>query len=119
MNFIKKYWTLIAIVAAFLIGMFLSGGGDKDLTRKLELDREQLKKENQILNKRVKARESEIKEIELKRSTDSIRNAERLNASNTEIKRLKSKIRATSFKNHTTDQLDSIARVLYGPKALH
>lgn len=119
MLFIKKYWSVIAIVVAFMIGMFLSGGGGKDLEKKFERERELLKKENQALNRQIKERAEVIREIREKMTLDSLENSKRLSASNAEIQRLKSKIRATSFKNHTTDQLDSIARVLYGPKALH
>lgn len=108
MLFIKKYWSIIAILAAFLIGMFLSGGGDKDLEKKFERERELLVMDSKRLTAQVKRREAEIKDIREKMSLDSLENKKRLSASNAEIKKLKRKIYATSTKNYSTARLDSL-----------
>lgn len=108
MLFIKKYWPFIAIVVAFLIGMFLSGGGNKDLEKKFELERELLVKDNKRLTAQVKSREAEIKEIEKKIKSDNRRDSLRLSASNAEIKKLKRKIHETSTKNYSIARLDSL-----------
>lgn len=113
MIFIKKYWPFIAIVVAFLIGMFLSGGGNKDLEKKFERERELLKKENQALNRQIKERALVIREIREKMTLDSLENSKRLSASNAEIKKLKYEIRQVNFKNHSADGLDRLRDSLF------
>lgn len=119
MLFIKKYWSIIAIVFAFLIGMFLSGGGDKDLEKKFERERELLKKENQALNRQIKERAVVIREIREKMTIDSLENSKRLSASNAEIKKLKRKIHETSTKNYSIARLDSLWSELQRTDSLH
>lgn len=118
MLFIKKHWYIIVIPVAFLIGMFLSGGGDKDLEKKFERERELLKKENQALNRQIKERAVVIREIREKMTIDSLENSKRLSASNAEIKKLKYEIRKVNFQNHSADGLDRLRDSLWSANPL-
>lgn len=113
MLFIKKYWSIIAIALAFLIGMFLSGGSGKDMEKKYERERELLKKENQVLSRQIKERAGVIRDIREKMTLDSLENLMRLSASNAEIKKLKYAIRQVNFKNHSADGLDRLRDSLF------
>lgn len=119
MTFIKKYWTLIAIAAAFAIGVLIAPRSDKDLERQFEKERKELQQQKRELNARIKGRNDQIQILLEKMEQDSVRNNSRLNASNKEIAHLKKKIRGITFQNHTTLQLDSLRAVLYGSDSLH
>jgi septal ring factor EnvC (AmiA/AmiB activator) len=119
MNFIKKYWTLIAIVAALLLGMFIAPRSDKDLERQFEKEREQLRDENARLNRQIKERTGQIHDIRKKMTHDSLENAKRLIASNAEIKKLKRKIHEINFQNYSVARLDSLWLSLQRADSLH
>lgn len=118
MTFIKKYWTLIAIAAAFAIGVLIAPRSDKDLERQFEKERKQLKADNKRLKGQIIDRDEVIKDVREKLKSDSLENSKRLIASNKEINRLRKKINDISFKNANSATLDSAIIALYGSESL-
>jgi septal ring factor EnvC (AmiA/AmiB activator) len=113
MMFIKKYWTLIAIVAALLLGMFIAPRSDKDLKRQFE--------------KKIKTHEAEItrlkqdrRRLDKDRATilakayqDSVKLSNDLAASNARISQLKRRIHEIDLSRANSGTLDSLVISLY------
>lgn len=113
MLFIKKYWSIIAIVVAFLIGMFLSGGGGKDAERIAEKKIKQHETEIAQLNKKLKQSDKDRATIEAKAYQDSVKLSSDLAASNARILKYQKHVNAINLSRANTGTLDSLVSSLY------
>jgi hypothetical protein len=114
MIFLKKYGIYLLIVFAFFAGFLLK-------TRNVKPEIEQLEKQKQEQQAIIDAKDRQLLILSRAEATirnrmkkDSIENSEHLKRKEIEISRLKKRINNVSFKNYTTDRLDSLRGILYG-----
>lgn len=120
MELIKKYFWVALLVIAFVLGMLISKGPDKELIHKFETEREVHRQEIERRDARIKALDQAGRTIREKAIQDSIRTSHELQAKEKRIITLQIKLRnAENIKGADAPILDSLRNAMYGSDPLH
>lgn len=120
MELIKKYFWVALLVIAFVLGMLISKGPDKELINKFETEREVHRQGIEVRDRKIKALDSLQATIRKRMIQDSLRFSSEIKAKETRIMTLQIRLKdAEKFKGASVPTLDSLRNALYGSKSLH
>lgn len=112
MELIKKYFWVALLVIAFVLGLLISKGPDKELINKFETEREVHRQEIEVRDRKIKALDSLQATIRKRMIQDSVRFSEALKAKEIAIAKMKVKINEVDYRNFRAADLDSVRAVL-------
>lgn len=119
-QYVEKYFWVALLVIAFVLGLLISKGPDKELIHKFETEREVHRQEIERRDARIKALDQAGRTIREKAVKDSTRFANDLQAKEKRIITLQIKLRnAEKIKGADAPILDSLRNAMYGANALH
>lgn len=112
MELIKKYFWVALLVIAFVLGVLISKGPDKELIHKFETEREVHRQEIERRDRKIKTLQVLQNQIQERRSADSIEFVKRLQTKETTINGLKKRLNEVDFRNYKSADLDSIRAII-------
>jgi hypothetical protein len=119
-QYFQKYFWVALLVIAFVLGLLISKGPDKELIQKFETEREIHRQEIERRDARIKALGEAGRTIKEKAIQDSIRFSEALQVKDKRILTLQIKLRnAEKLKGADAPVLDSLRHAMYGANSLH
>jgi hypothetical protein len=112
-QYFQRYFWVALLVIAFVLGLLISKGPDKELIHKFETEREVHRQEIERRDARIKALDQAGRTIKEKAVLDSIRFSNDLKAKDKRIRTLTKQLENINLSMATNSQLDSIVARLY------
>jgi hypothetical protein len=111
-QYFQKYFWVALLVIAFVLGLLISKGPDKELIQKFETEREVHRQEIERRDARIKALDQAGRTIKEKAVQDSLKFSSALKAKEITITKLKVKINEVDYRNFRAADLDSVRAIL-------
>jgi hypothetical protein len=119
-QYFQRYFWVALLVIAFVLGLLISKGPDKELIQKFETEREVHRQEIERRDARIKALGEAGRTIKERAVQDSVRFSEALQVKDKRILTLQIKLRnAEKFTGASVPVLDSLRNAMYGSDPLH
>jgi predicted RNase H-like nuclease (RuvC/YqgF family) len=110
--FIQKYFWVILIAVAFLLGLLISGGKDEELREKYEKEREESGKIIAEKDKEIELLMKRGEQMRVMMREDSVKYAGALQTKDRNITSLENTIKKVDYRNARAGDLDSLRRIL-------